>query len=235
MVLKGDILMEDYEELEQTVLPKEVTKERNSNYSVSRSNIYTGVLVRGYKIERAHDDFFERREGEYYLRAYNPYRSMIFRLSENRLAMDLLYDTPEVPVLNYSDVSQVLPNRLMVDYAVNVSLLLERLGFDEYLEYEDILKFKDMLNDNLLFENINLFSESKNNKNLGLKKLLVKISFNKELKRKAESTINSSMTSYDFLKLQRTVDGNKVRVYSENGLNLFEPSSREKVKSLKQE
>ena len=86
-----------------------------------------------------------------------------------------------------------------------------------------------------LFENINLFSESKNNKNLGLKKLLVKISFNKELKRKAESTINSSMTSYDFLKLQRTVDGNKVRVYSENGLNLFEPSSREKVKSLKQE
>ena len=227
--------MEDYEELEQTVLPKEVTKERNSNYSVSRSNIYTGVLVRGYKIERAHDDFFERREGEYYLRAYNPYRSMIFRLSENRLAMDLLYDTPEVPVLNYSDVSQVLPNRLMVDYAVNVSLLLERLGFDEYLEYEDILKFKDMLNDNLLFENINLFSESKNNKNLGLKKLLVKISFNKELKRKAESKINSSMTSYDFLKLQRTVDGNKVRVYSENGLNLFEPSSREKVKSLKQE
>ena len=160
---------------------------------------------------------------------------MIFSLSENRLAMDLLYDTPEVPVLNYSDVSQVLPNRLMVDYAVNVSLLLERLGFDEYLEYEDILKFKDMLNDNLLFENINLFSESKNNKNLGLKKLLVKISFNKELKRKAESTINSSMTPYDFLKLQRTVDGNKVRVYSENGLNPFEPSSREKVKSLKQE
>ncbi len=227
--------MEDYEELEQTVLPEEVTEERNSNYSISRSNIYTGILVRGYKIERAHDDFFERREGEYYLRAYNPYRSMIFSLSENRLAMDLLYDTPEVPVLNYSDVSQVLPNRLMVDYAVNVSLLLERLGFDEYLEYEDILKFKDMLNDNLLFENINLFSESKNNKNLGLKKLLVKISFNKELKRKAESTINSSMTSYDFLKLQRTVDGNKVRVYSENGLNPFEPSSREKVKSLKQE
>lgn len=227
--------MEDYEELEQTVLPEEVTEERNSNYSISRSNIYTGVLVRGYKIERAHDDFFERREGEYYLTAYNPYRSMIFSLSENRLAMDLLYDTPEVPVLNYSDVSLVLPNRLMVDYAVNVSLLLERLGFDEYLEYEDILKFKDMLNDNLLFENINLFSESKNNKNLGLKKLLVKISFNKELKRKAESTINSSMTPYDFLKLQRTVDGNMVRVYSENGLNPFEPSSREKVKSLKQE
>lgn len=228
---ENEEMFEDEESLEES---KNI-EERNENYVVSRNNVYTGILVQGYKIKRSNEDFFERRTGEYFLESFNPYRSIIFNLNEDRMALDLLYDTPLVPVLNYCDVTKVFPNKFIVDYAVNVGLLLERLGFEENLKYDDILKFKDMLNEDVLKENVNLFKENKNNTNLGLKKLLVKLSFNFLLKEKAVSTINDSMTVYDFLKLERTLNSRFARIFNEEDLNPFEPSVREKVKSLKQE
>ena len=228
-------LMENEEVIEEVASDSSVLPKRDSNYTVLRNNVYTGILVQGYKIKREVEDRFERRTGEYYLESYNPYRSMIFSLTENRMALDLLYDTPLVSVLNYSGFSMTLPDKFIVDYAVNIGPLLERLGFDEELHYEDILRFKEMINEEVLRQNISLFDENTNNKNLGLKKLLVKLSFNKKLKKKAVSTINNSMTTYEFLKLKRTLDSKLARMYNESNLNPFDLSKREKVKSLKQE
>ena len=72
-------------------------------------------------------------------------RSMLFVPNEDNLSNDLLYRTPNYPILNVTDDETCLnlgENSIVIKDACNLAALLEYFGYKKDLTYEDIMKIR---------------------------------------------------------------------------------------------
>lgn len=119
----------------------------NKKYVVCRDDIYVGEVIRTDRITRYEGDsnFFRTKPGQLDTGAWRSYRSMLFVPNEKKLADDLLYKTPNYPILNVTDDETCLnlrENSIVVKDAYNLALLLEYFGYKKALTYEDIMKIR---------------------------------------------------------------------------------------------
>ena len=121
----------------------------NKKYVVCRDNIYVGEVIeihgdKMYRNERK-DNFFYTKPGQLYPPVHKSCRSMLFVPNENRFSDDLLYKSPNYPVLNVTDDETCLSlhkNSIVVTDAYNLSALLEYFGYKKYLTIEDIIEIR---------------------------------------------------------------------------------------------
>ena len=119
----------------------------NKKYVVCRDNIYVGEVVRTDSIYRyeGDDDFFRTKPGQLSTVSWRSYRSMLFVPNEDNLSNDLLYRTPNYPILNVTDDETCLnlgENSIVIKDACNLAALLEYFDYKKDLTYEDIMKIR---------------------------------------------------------------------------------------------
>ena len=119
----------------------------NKKYVVCRDNIYVGEVVRTDSIYRyeGDDNFFRTKPGQLSTGSWKSYRSMLFVPNENKLSNDLLYRSPNYPILNVTDDETCLnlrENSIVIKDACNLAALLEYFGYKKDLTFEDIMKIR---------------------------------------------------------------------------------------------
>ena len=112
-----------------------------------RDNIYVGEVVRTDSIYRyeGDDNFFRTKPGQLSTGSWKSYRSMLFVPNENKLSNDLLYRSPNYPILNVTDDETCLnlrENSIVIKDACNLAALLEYFGYKKDLTFEDIMKIR---------------------------------------------------------------------------------------------
>lgn len=126
----------------------------NRKYKVSRDNIYVGEVVRTDKIYRYEEDsdfyegdsdFFGTKPGQLDTGSWSSYRSMLFVPNEENLSNDLLYRSPNYPILNVTDDETCLglgEKSIVIKDACNLAALLEYFGYNKDLTFEDIIRIR---------------------------------------------------------------------------------------------
>lgn len=119
----------------------------NGKYIVCRNNVYIGEVVKAYNIYRyaGKYNFLSIKSGQLTTSSWRSFRSMLFVPNENKLSNDLLYNSPNYPILNVSDDEMCLnlePNSIIIKDACNLDALLEYFGFKKDLTLEDIIKIR---------------------------------------------------------------------------------------------
>ncbi len=119
----------------------------NKKYVVCRDNVYVGEVVRTDRIFRykGDDSFFRTKAGKLSTDFWKSYRSMLFVPNEDKLSNDLLYRSPNYPILNVTDDETCLnlrENSIVIKDACNLAALLEYFGYEKELTYEDIMKIR---------------------------------------------------------------------------------------------
>lgn len=134
----------------------------NRKYKVCRDNIYVGEVIRTSCVYQR-DVIGDKKDKMDRLDVYGwrSYRSILFTLTEDNLADDLLYDSPNYPILNISGDENCMyfDDRItLVKDAYNLSELLRYFGYNEELTYEDIIKIrKKFFSGNFVYDNCKLF------------------------------------------------------------------------------
>lgn len=121
----------------------------NKKYVVCRDDIYVGevIEIHGDKMYRnkGKDNFFYTKPGQLYPPVHKSCRSMLFVPNKNKFSDDLLYNSPNYPILNVTDDDICLnlsENSIVVKDAYNLSVLLEYFGYKKDLTIEDIIKIR---------------------------------------------------------------------------------------------
>ncbi len=120
---------------------------KNRNYKVCRDNIYVGEVVRTDQVNQYKGEVncLTVEPGQIYVSVYNPYRSMLFIPNEENLANDLLYQSPNYPILNVTDDKTCLglgEKSIVIKDACNLAALLKYFKYEEELTYQDILSIR---------------------------------------------------------------------------------------------
>jgi len=136
---------------------------KDKNYKVCRDNIFVGQVISTDKIYRYSKKyrFYDDKSNDLVTGVYSIYRSMLFTLDENKLASDLLYQSPNYPILNLTEDNICLNlkgEKIIIKDYINLSELLKYYKYNEELTYEDILKIrKTFFNSEYIKDNCELF------------------------------------------------------------------------------
>lgn len=119
----------------------------NRKYKVKRDGVHIGGVIKTSTIYRYSNDSKYNKETDDHLGvvSFHDCRSMLFVLDENNLANDLLYNSPNYPVLNMSDDDMCLKlgdDAVVLKEAISLAPLLQYYGYPEELNYDDILKIR---------------------------------------------------------------------------------------------
>ena len=119
----------------------------NKKYVVCRDNIYVGEVARTDSIYRYEGDrdYFGTKPGQLDTNSWRSYRSMLFVPNQDKLSNDLLYRSPNYPILNVTDDKTCLnlgKNSIVIKDACNLAALLEYFGYKKDLTFEDIMKIR---------------------------------------------------------------------------------------------
>ena len=119
----------------------------NRKYIVCRDDIYVGEVVKTNSIYRyeGDKDFLNTKPGQLAISCWRSYRSMLFVPNESRLSNDLLYSSPNYPILNITDDDICLNlkgDNIIIRDACNLAELLEYFGYKKDLTFEDIVKIR---------------------------------------------------------------------------------------------
>lgn len=132
-------------------------------YSVSRDNVYVGEVVETDRIYRYEGDtnLFRTKPGQLSTGSWFSYRSILFVPNEERLSNDLLYRSPNYPILNVTDDDTCLSlgeKSIVIKDACNLAALLEYFKYSKDLTYQDIIRIKKtFLNGSFAMDNCELF------------------------------------------------------------------------------
>lgn len=117
----------------------------NKKYVVCRDDIYVGEVVRTDSISYC----YNKNNYDYMTLGitgpYKSYRSMLFVPNEVNLANDLLYRSPNYPVLKVTEDQLCLKfgeNTIIIKNACNLAALLEYFGYKKDLTFKDIMKIR---------------------------------------------------------------------------------------------
>jgi len=127
---------------------------KDTNYVVNRDDIYVGKVV-------ITDTFRRFFDGTINTGSYEILRSILFVLNENNYSEDLLYDSENYPVLNFTDENICLNldiGSIVVKKTLYLSPILKYFGYKEKLSYKDVLEIKKkFLNGKFTLNNCELF------------------------------------------------------------------------------
>lgn len=116
---------------------------KKRDYEIYRDEIMAGEVVKPQELHWGRECFGEE-ENKLYTNSWRPYRSMLFVPTEDKFANDLLYQSPNYPVLNLTDPNTCLKfgDGAVVKDAFYLGPLLQFFGYDEVLGYKDILRIR---------------------------------------------------------------------------------------------
>ncbi len=119
----------------------------NRKYTVNRSDVYVGAVVRTNMVFRHEgaQSFYGVQPGQLITGSYRLYRSMLFVPDSNAQSNDLLYKSPSYPILNITDdrtCLDVKKNNPVITDAINLDELLAYFGYQEELTYQDLAKIR---------------------------------------------------------------------------------------------
>lgn len=120
---------------------------KNRRYKVSRENIYVGEVVRTDSVYRyeGETDFFRTKPGQLDVTSWYSYRSMLFVPNYENFANDLLYQSPNYPILNVTKDDTCLnlgEKSIVIKDACNLAPLLKYFGYNEKLTFKDIMDIR---------------------------------------------------------------------------------------------
>ena len=110
---------------------------------VSRDTIYVGHVVKPLQFFKAlqdgiDGDGYSIRTGQLRVNKSHIVRSMLFTITEDGLANDLLYKSPLYPILNKASIKDCQASDLVVEHPVRISGLLSRNNFGKFLTFKDL-------------------------------------------------------------------------------------------------
>lgn len=126
-----------------------MVKNKVSNEIIKRDSICIGQVA---KI-----DTLVIKDRQFTPSIYKAYRSILFNIDNDGLCNDLIYDSPKYTILNYEANDIYLNNlakdsknlgfnpKVVVINALNIGLLLKKLGFKEELSNDDIIYIKNVI------------------------------------------------------------------------------------------
>lgn len=136
---------------------------KDTNYVVNRDDIYVGLVVKS-------DTFRRYFDGNINTGSYEILRSILFVLNENNYSEDLLYNSENYPVLNFTDENVCLNldiNSIVVKKVLCLAPILKYFGYKEKLNYKDVIEIKKkFLNGKFTINNCELFGYVEINSNL---------------------------------------------------------------------
>ncbi len=111
---------------------------------INRDSIYVGKLVRVNEIKRygSSDTPISDKIGRLYVSDGSLIRNILLSIDNDRV-MDLLYHCDDYPILNMTPDEQCLESDIVIPKVDWIGSLLEHLGFDEKLDFEEIQSIKD--------------------------------------------------------------------------------------------
>ena len=113
---------------------------KSVDYKVDRNRIYLGKVGRIYDFTEYYVN--NKNDKRYYTDGYYPYRFMVFVMSDDGHANDLMYESRNYPVLGYAD-NQEFTKQEQTKAVVKCECLGDLLaanGYPEQLGYADIMK-----------------------------------------------------------------------------------------------
>lgn len=120
---------------------------KNRNYKVNRNQVYVGEVIEPHFSEISNTS--SRRKSKINVHLYYPCRSMLFVPTEQNLANDLLYQSPNYSIVHYMDnrffvCTMPDPNhkKIVIQGAYQLEPLLKYFGYQETLTYQDIVKIR---------------------------------------------------------------------------------------------
>jgi len=130
-------------------------------YMVCRDDIYVGEVIKINDIHSNIGELIDIKTGKLSIHSWKSYRSILFTLDENQRAFDLLYTTPNYPVINVTNNNASLnleKDNIVIQEPCNISSLLKYFGYASHLTIEDIIKIrKTFFNGRFAKDNCNLF------------------------------------------------------------------------------
>lgn len=123
----------------------------NKKYIVNRDDIHIGEVARTDSICRYNENlaFLEENAGQWAISCWTSYRSMLFIPTEENMSNDLLYRTPNYPILNMTSNETVEKMKIenpgglvIIKDACNLSELLKYFGYRKDLTYEDVMRIR---------------------------------------------------------------------------------------------
>ncbi len=132
----------------------------NKKYKVCRDDIYVGEVIKTNIIYRYEgpNKYCHIKNGQLNTIVYKTFRSILFVPNEYKLANDLLYNSPNYPILNVTDDNTCMSlgsSSIVVHNACNLASLLKHFNYQKELTYDDILKIrKSFFNGKFIRNNI---------------------------------------------------------------------------------
>lgn len=120
----------------------------NRKYVVCRDNIYVGEVIATSEIKRYNgpeDNHNNYKIGSLAPKGFKSCRSMLFVPNEDNYSDDLLYQTPNYPILNITSDNECLninEQSFIIQHAYNISDLLEYFNYKKDLTYQDIINIR---------------------------------------------------------------------------------------------
>lgn len=102
--------------------------------TVKRDRLYVGELVVPY-------DYQLNDNGKVVVYIYDTCRNILFSLDDD-MATDVLYESPQYPVVNITNPTRYIDRRIVVKDAICLDELLKYFGYPEELTEEDIKQIR---------------------------------------------------------------------------------------------
>ena len=213
---------------------------KSRNYKVHRENIYVGSVVRTNKIYFIKEDNPHMKKETEWLdtETWTLYRNILFVPNDALLADDLLYNSPNYPILNMTDLNLISlkGNNTVIKDTCNLNEILKYFNFNSELTYEDIIKIRKIFfTGRFAMDNCSLFGYTEIEPST-LKPYDDGLDRSYNTYRKFTKT-NSGILSDEYWYALDQRGNNKLIdvIYYENmSIDTFKPSKKEgKIKSLK--
>jgi hypothetical protein len=120
---------------------------------IKRDSIFIGEVIRPsnavFRYPPDYIDYYTHKKlaGKLGASFFYRYRSILFTLNEDLLADDLLYKSPNYPILNRSYDKDCIDEYNVIKNEYNLGPLLEYLGYKEELTLKDIKRIRRRLFD----------------------------------------------------------------------------------------
>lgn len=131
-----------------------IVNEGTKDYRVCRDTVFAGAVIKPNSIMQTNNGIF--------IPSYDKLRSTIFTINENGLAQDLLYNSPNYPVLGISKKELISKDEPLIYNSFSMAPLLNLYGFCNLLYYVDIITAKNIFFSGSFVEhNLELFGINK--------------------------------------------------------------------------
>ncbi len=213
---------------------------KSRDYKVCRENIYVGSLVITNKIYFIKEDnpHMEKKAEWLDTKTCTLYRNILFVPNDELLADDLLYNSPNYPVLNMTDPNLInfKGDSIIIKDTCNLEELLKYFNFKDELTYEDIIKIRKMFfTGRFAMDNCTLFGYSEVEPS-GLKSYDDGLDKLYNTHRKFMKTNNGILSDKYWHALDQRGNNKLIDIlyYEDMQIDTFKPSKKEgKIKSLK--